>query len=378
MKKIGSEKLFLATSDSNLRNGEGTFARLPNGTIMYAYTQYGASWSDHAVARLCACYSSDEGESWSAPEALIEKDEKAENIMSASLFNLANGDLGIVYLRKEKGEDGGLVCMPVFRSSSDLGKSWSDPVFCIDQQGYYCAVNDCVTVEKSGRILLPMSFCGKKIAPDGTCLERGEKQKTCDGYLVYSDDNGRSWNTMAILYSPYDDPRGVGEPGIFVHENGDYWMYFRTPYGFQYFSRSFDGGKSWTPLAPQLCFTSPDAPMRVKRVGKYVAAVFNPIPYNCTSDALEVWKSQKRTPLVCALSDNDAYSFAMNNETLANGELESFKNNAYLLENDLSNSYCYPAILETRDGFLVAYYHSNNTKVCLNSCKITKVYFEEL
>jgi hypothetical protein len=378
MKKIGTQKLFLATSEKNLRNGEGTFARLSNGSVMYAYTQYGASWDDHATARLCACRSFDEGESWSAPELLIEKDERAENIMSASLFNLANGDLGIVYLRKMKYDDGNIVCMPVFRSSSDLGKSWSDPVFCIEQEGYYCVVNDSVTVEPNGRILVPMSFCGKKIAPNGTCAERGENQKSSDGYLAYSDDNGKTWQTMAVFYSPYDDPKGLGEPGIFVHENGDYWIYFRTPYGFQYFSRSLDGGKSWTPLAPQLCFTSPDAPMRVKKVGKYVAAVFNPIPYNCTSDSLEVWKSQKRTPLVCALCKNDARSFAMNNETLANGELDGFKQSTYFLEDDKSNSYCYPAILEVADGFLVAYYHSNGTPVCLNSCKITKVYFYEI
>ena len=52
--------------------------------------------------------------------------------------------------------------------------------------------------------------------------------------------------------------------------------------------------------------------------------------------------------------------------------------NCYLLEDDTTNSYCYPTIIEVDDGFLVAYYHSNGTNMCLNSTKITKVRFEEL
>ena len=53
MKKIGREVAFLATSEKNPRNGEGSFLRLSDGRIMYAYTEYyGDSWEDHAIARL--------------------------------------------------------------------------------------------------------------------------------------------------------------------------------------------------------------------------------------------------------------------------------------------------------------------------------------
>jgi hypothetical protein len=44
----------------------------------------------------------------------------------------------------------------------------------------------------------------------------------------------------------------------------------------------------------------------------------------------------------------------------------------------MENSYCYPAIMEVNDGFLVAYYHSDNTDACLNATKITKVSLDEL
>jgi hypothetical protein len=47
--------------------------------------------------------------------------------------------------------------------------------------------------------------------------------------------------------------------------------------------------------------------MRVKRVRNYTLAIYDPVPYNCTSEAFEDWKSVKRTPLVCAVCEKDGY-----------------------------------------------------------------------
>ena len=72
MKNIGKEVLFLATKENNPRNGEGTFVRLSDGRIMFAYTEYyGVDWDDDAIAHICACFSSDEGETWSKPRVII-------------------------------------------------------------------------------------------------------------------------------------------------------------------------------------------------------------------------------------------------------------------------------------------------------------------
>lgn len=107
MKKIGREVLFLGTSEDNPRNGEGSFVRISDGTIMFAFTQYyGNSWGDHAIARLAAVYSYDDGETFSKPVSLIEKDENAMNIMSVSLLRLQNGNIGLLYLRKSASENG--------------------------------------------------------------------------------------------------------------------------------------------------------------------------------------------------------------------------------------------------------------------------------
>ena len=385
MKKIGKQVLMLETKEGNPRNGEGSFVRLQNGVIMHVYTEYyGTDWCDDAIARISACYSNDEGESWSSPTALIEKDSDAENIMSPSLFRMQNGEIGIVYLRKSKDAEGGLLCMPVFSYSADEGKSWSTPILCCAEDGYYCAINDGAIVQKNGRILVPFSNHGKRFSKAGADYAKVNMnvmmQKQGTVLIAYSDDNGRSWGLLPHeFFAPFgNDNTGFGEPGVYEHEDGTLWMWTRSAYGHQYQSHSRDGGMTWSPAIPNFCFTSPDAPMRVKKVGAYTVAVFNPLSYNCLRTDSSSRGSVKRTPFVCAVSTDDGHSFDTTGKTFVGGAFSAFDKSCRLLEDDYTNSYCYPSIIEVKDGFLVAYYHSNNSSYTLNSTKITKVYFSEL
>lgn len=375
MKTIGNTVCTLPTKNGNPRNGEGSFVRLRDGRIMYAYTKYiGFDWHDHAVAALYAIYSEDEGNSWSNPVVLLEKDEKAENIMSVSLFRMQNGELGIVYLRKELMPGGGVSCMPVFRSSTDDGKTWSELVFCGVPDGYYCVINDGVIVQKSGRILVPMSYHGLRAA----AVIVGSEKKQADIRFAYSDDNGRTWAMLdAVVVTPFDDNLGFAEPGIYEHEDGELWCWFRTAYGYQYESRSNDGGKTWSAPMPNIHFSSPDAPMTVKRVGKCTVAIFNPVPLSCVRELRERWGSGKRTPLICAISPEDAVDFKNTNASLAYRNMDTYFSHCFALETDPKNSFCYPAVMEVKDGFLVAYYNSDNTDVPLNAGKIKKVLHDE-
>ena len=368
MKKIGKEVLFLPTSDKNPRNGEGAMIRLRDGRIMYAYTQYyGDDWGDHATARVAAYYSFDEGESWVDGGVLVAKDDEALNIMSVSLIRLSNGDLGLVYLRKYMKGDA-LLCMPCLIRSSDEGKSFSAPVLCASVDGYYVVNNDRIVMMRSGRLLLPAAYHGNS----GLCAKPGVLK------ILYSDDDGLTWSSADAAVSPYNDYVQLQEPGTFELPDGRVWLWCRTAYGHQYQCFSDDEGIKYCEIAPAFRFTSPDSPMQIRSVGKYVVSIFNPLAYNCLRDAREVWNSPKRTPFVCAVSRDGGLSFVQNDVTFANGGFDAFAADCYLLEDDITNSYCYPALLEVDDGFLVSYYHSNNTNVCLNSTKITKVYFNEI
>ena len=378
MKKIGKQVLLLTTNETNLRNGESAMIRLKNGRIMHAYTEfYGADWLDHAPSRISAVFSDDEGESWSSPRVLIDKPQNAQNIMAPSLLRLADGGLGIVYGQKEVQADGCVTAMPLFSRSDDEGESFNDPIVCGMPLGYYCTINDGAFVTADGKIYLPMSYHGERY----DAFHRMKEPPHHEGRvrLACSEDNGRTWHALAHIFeTPFPDKVGFAEPGIYAHENGDLWMYCRTAYGHQYDSVSTDGGKTWSQALPNSRFTSPDAPMRVKKLDGVAVAVFNPDPFRCTTENTELWGSPKRTPLVISFSKKDGQDFHDRGRAIPDSSFDEFVKNTYYLENDPNNSFCYPAVLQTRDGFLVSYYYSNGSHICLNATKITKIYNEEL
>ena len=58
MKKIGRVVSTLWTSSDNPRNGEASFCRLKDGSIMLAYSRFGGEGGDHDSSRL-VCVLSD-------------------------------------------------------------------------------------------------------------------------------------------------------------------------------------------------------------------------------------------------------------------------------------------------------------------------------
>lgn len=378
MKKIGHETLFLKTDENTSRRGESTFLRLSEDRILLAYTEYRRDNSDHGEATICACISADEGESWSEPFVLIKKDPAAQNYMSPALVRMPNGQLGLFYLRKQIMEDEGIVCMPCFRRSADEGKTWSEQIICPIPDGYYCGINDGAVVTRDGRLLWAVSYHGVRLDPDGT--HPGKWKSENEICVVCSGDNGESWSVLeGRVKSPFASTDGrFAEPGIYERGDGVLWMWIRTALGHQYDTLSEDGGRTWLAPEPNLRFTSPDCPMRVKKCGDAVIAVFNPVPFHCLNSRKEVWNSPKRTPIVCAVSRDDGRSFHKRGATFGNGGLREFVSQVWLLEDDETNSYCYPALQETSDGFLVAYYHSDGTPYCLNATKVVKVRRDEI
>lgn len=368
MKKVGHETLRIHSDDEYPRNGEGSFARLDNGSIIYVYNAFNSgSVSDHAGAVLRAVISEDEGDTWTAPRTLFPIDKGAQNNMSPCVFRMRSGKLGLVYSRKEKFANGSIECMPVFRASADGGLSWDDWRFCTETHGYYCTINGGVTVLNSGRIIVPASYSGPSaLTYPAVCV------------YLYSDNDGATWKQLpGTAVSPYGDHAGLMEPGIFELTDGRLWTWFRTLYGYQYESFSENGGKTWTEPKPNFFFSSPDSPMRIARAGDCVLSVYNPVPYNILLNKTESWGAPKRTPLVFTRCGNGGLSFIAENGVPSPRELEDHAGRTFLLEDDIANSYCYPSLQETSDGFLAAYYHSADTGICLRDLRISKVFRNE-
>jgi hypothetical protein len=372
MKKLGKEVFLLRGTEKYPRSGEGAFLRLNDGRIMYAFTKYyDGVGADHDSAYIAACYSSDEGESWSEDSVLLEKGANELNIMSVSLIRMDNGDLGIIYLTKNENPDGGICCLPTIRRSSDEGKNFSAPTYIVDKASYYVLNNDRVIRLKSGRIIFAVADHG---IPTRTRFNPGEIA------IFYSDDDGRSFKrSPTSLKSQINDALGYGylEPGLFEIDDGTLWLYIRTGYGYQYQSFSTDGGISWSEPAPNYKLTSPSAPMLVKRAGNYTVAVFNPMPWASAFANKAVWGvDSDRNPYVMAVSLDGGKSLADQDFSNRCGEFLPYIKHCFYLEPDRNCNYCYPAIIEVADGMLVAYYYINSEKNM--SLKITKISFAEL
>lgn len=352
---IGREVLFLHTDEKTPRNGEGTFLRLNDGRIMFAYTKFsGTLWYDDASADIAVVLSSDEGETWSEPETIIYHDSTSKNVMCPSLIRMNNGDTGLIFLKKILGSEN---AVPWFTRSEDEGKTWSEPERIInDTENYYVIENDHAIVLKDGRILLPANFHSEVIDGKTVDCEHGLKVIFC------SDDDGKSWYELSerqdIPFS-HKSRTGLQETMLYEFSDGKLWALSRTDMAFQYECFSYDRGKTWTLPEPNTFFSSPPSPLLIKRAMEKTVAVFNPVPNFTGRDTKSTWG---RTPLLCAVSDNDGESF----------------HKIFYLEKDPLNAYCYPAIFDGGSYMLIAYYHSDNTGVALKSLKMKKVEKSEI
>ncbi len=355
MKKLGRQVHFIGTSENNQRNGEGAFIKLKDGSIMFGFTEFiGDDWEDDASARICYIVSKDDGENWSERKVLFEKPDDAKNLMCLSFLRMNNDDIGAFYIVKNlDGTD-----KIVFTRSSDECKTWSEPINCmecLDEQDYFVLNNDRVLKLSSGRILFAVA--------KHTVLNTDKDFEPGELHFFYSDDDGKTWQkTDTVFKCPFpNNPDGYEEPGLYQFLDGKIWCYIRTGLGFQYECFSEDFGVTWTLPEPNLFFSSACSPMLVKDCGENTVAIFNPIPEHILRRDSELWG---RTPYVMAVSKDKGKTFN--------------KENLYYIEDDLHNGYCYPAIYAGKDYMLVAYYHSNNTEICLNSTRIIKIMYDEI
>ena len=93
------EHILKHSDPGNPRNSEGSFVKLADGTLCFAYSRYnGTAGHDHASADIAAVISKDDGASWSEPVIVFKN--RAMNLMSVSLLRLADNRIAMIYLEK--------------------------------------------------------------------------------------------------------------------------------------------------------------------------------------------------------------------------------------------------------------------------------------
>ncbi len=338
------------------RHSEGSFLRLADGRIMFAYSRFTNHNGDDAPSDLVAVYSADEGETWSEPRTLIKASMyDTKNVMSVSLLRMQNGDLGLFYIIKQTPA---LNRIMISRSNDD-GESFYSHTECTktERKAYYVLNNDRVIRLASGRILIPLAVHHSTLSADGT---KGHYEMRSTNLYLYSDDDGFTWTESPDMVFPAfgNTTTGLQEPGIVEKQNGVIWAYARTDKMSQYEYFSVDGGLHWTLPQPSR-FTSPTSPMLIKRresTGE-LFAVWNPVPiYNGRYTSPAGWG---RTPIVYASSNDDGITWS------------EYK----IIEGNEEHGYCYPAIFFTDDNCMLVSYCSGGPAdgICLARTSIAKI-----
>lgn len=321
----------LPPAPGNPRNSEGAFLRGKQGEILFAYSRYRAdSNHDHAPCDIALIVSHDEGEHWSEPTLIATAAAfGTKNIMSVSAMEQQNGDLAFYFLIKEND-----FTTTLGRSVSTDGIHFTaERCDCRFPPAYYVVNNDRLVRLRDGRIVAPASYI--------TAEEiRNEVRCPFITTALISTDDGKSFEKAPFdrtTVDPVNHRYGLQEPGVFEHQNGEIYLWARTGYGCQYECLSADGLRSVT--SPRAgAFTSPPSPMQIKAIGDAVYAVYNPTPnYNGRENPPGCWG---RTPIVLRKSIDDGKTF---------GDL-------YIIEEEPTRGYCYPAIFSTRDDCLLLAY----------------------
>lgn len=321
----------------NPRNSEGDFIQLKDGRLMFVYSHFTGGGSDHAAGHLAARFSSDGGATWTDEDVVVVQREGDFNVMSVSLLRLQSGDIAMFYLRKNSLAD----CRPLMRVSRDEGKTWGEPIVCIEKVGYNVLNNDRAVQLKSGRIVLPVAL------HNNPSLNKfnGRGVISCH----FSDDNGRTWQQSKTKRQ--GDGLTLQEPGVVELRDNRLMMFCRTPHGSQYISYSCDQGDTWSPFKPSNMI-SPVSPATIERIPE-------------TGDLLLVWNNHervdpayrgKRTPLNVAISQDEGLSWK----------------NHRTLEDDPNGWYCYTA-LEFVDGHVLLGHCAGDRRAGgLNTTQITR------
>ncbi len=345
----------------NNRNSEGAFIKLKNGNILFAYSRYGGNGcEDGSSADIYGSISSDMGETFCEPFLILSRDIlNADNLMSVSFLRMENGDLGMFFLAKTDVVN----CRSFFIRSTDEGITWSEPLLCSGNEGYFVVNNDRVIKGENGRILIPSAKHIPVCEIDGNGNKLIEDIEPGELYIFASDDDGKTFYTLSKgTKIPVCEgcTTGVQEPALIYLGENKIRCFIRNDSGRQYETYSFDNGKTWS--EPSLSrFTSAESPLSVKRLKNGdLITIWNPIPiYNGAEEEVNgVWTGA-RTPLVMALSHDNGKTFS---EPIP-------------IETDEKRGFCYTTIFETEDdSILLGYCAGGEEDGCtLNRLRIRKI-----
>lgn len=338
----------------NGRNSEGSFIRIPDGSIMFAYSRYTSNTSgDHDACDIAVIRSYDEGETWTKPEVIVTAERfGVTNIMSVSCLYQKDGSIGVYFLIKENDKSSSFG-----RAISKDGKEFIPERISHDgHPAYYVLNNDRIERFSDGRLVFSAAL---------HLSRNGKYDESSIALIFVSEDDGKTFRTLPHWFAlPIVDSgcRGMQEPGVLEHKDGSVRLWARTRHDSQFESYSYDNMETFTWPKPSF-FTSPNSPMEMARNEEtgVLYAIYNPYPRTLLADK---GISEGRTPLIIrkSLDDGKTWSYP------------------FIVEDDPNRGYCYPAVFFTKDQSMLCAYCRGGKEDgrCLARLGIMKISLDEI
>lgn len=253
----------------------GSVTKLKDGGLLWVWGTRGKDPSMYGN------FSIDGGRAWSNPFPMKLDDGQPMRLTgAASLVRLPSGGLGLALSGPEKF---------LFHVSRDEGKSWSPGVPVHSGNQDVVLTNDRALVLSSGRAVLPvytrlqgpnMPVRKPRVTRFGADFDAAWAHWMMYSYVLYSDDEGRTWQRSAnevfiTLDKGMDGIYSAHEPAVAELTDGRLVMFVRTNLGRFYRSYSTDKGKTWLEGQP--------TPL----IGPPAPCSLTPIPR--TDDLLAIW-----------------------------------------------------------------------------------------
>lgn len=320
------------------RHSEGAFYRRWDGNIGFVYSRFTGGKDDFSSSEIYEAVLNADGTQMLAEERVLftAAHFHAQNIMCPSLVPMRDGRLLLFFLvRSSPGH-----LNPWMYESFDSGRTFVNGREIFSGDRYIAIENDKATVDQNGNIVLWVMESEKKA--DGYA---GIGTMSC-AFPLISADGGKTFTEGIHMYMCDQEKyeHGLQEPVFQQFSDGSILVLARTQAGCQYGSRSFDGGRTYTPFVPMKEFPSPLSPLSMKMLcdGR-VMAVFNPRHQDAGTNSA-YWA--RRSPLAYRTSRDGV----------------NWSPTVILEEFSETMNYCYTAIFPQEDYVLLAYNASDMIK----------------
>lgn len=245
------------------------------------------STADIEVSRsnkLWQAWSADEGATWSEPR-LLAASAGEDRVLNPAVYTHEDGRVLLFYNSGDAFTRFDLV----LRTSRDGGATWSEPRVLPFGETVLTSVMSPPVRLASGAIVLPISY--------------SRPRRRANHFLstvLLSTDGGERWKQGGEMHLEVE--RGAMEPAIAEVSPGELYCLMRTKAGFQYESRSRDGGLSWTAPQPSL-LAGPESTAILLRLQS------GPLLCAWNGNGLSGGKQVPRYPLTVALSEDGGRSW---------------------------------------------------------------------